>query len=860
MTLSRYHKKRDFSKTPEPKGNEAKSAHHLFVIQKHAASHLHYDFRIELEGVLKSWAIPKGPILDPHVKRLAMHVEDHPIEYGNFEGLIPKGQYGGGTVMLWDKGIWEPLDKNPSLAYKKGHLRFLLHAEKIKGRWDLIRFKDETHWFLIKHQDEFARDSGDYDLTEQLDKSVKSDQTMDEIAENASHIWSQEGEKKTPKRSKKKIISKKTSLLLPEGMSPSPFPDFISPQLATLVDKAPDGEQWLHEVKFDGYRILAFKQKNKVVLKSRNNKDWTPELLNVAEAIKSLPYEHFILDGEVVVVDKDGKSDFQLLQNSIKNNKQSDFLYFIFDILYLDQYDLTSLPLLERKSILKQVLSSASAMLNYSDHIVNEGQEVFEHACEHDLEGIISKRVNSPYCSHRNKDWLKVKCIKRQEFVIGGYTPPKGGRSNFGSLFLGVYNQAGDLEYTGNVGTGFDDTSLKFIYEQLLHHKSATNPFITKPPGFSTAHWVQPVLVGEVAFTEWTTDGHLRHPSFKGLRLDKKATEVIREKEIHLDKIPKEKTRSKKIKKKSELTGSDETQEESILNAVDRVSKSNKFVLTHPTKVLYPEDKITKQDLLNYYDAVSEYILPYISLRPLTLLRCPSHYQQCFYQRHFNKTTPKTLHPIEIEGSTEVDQYIYLNDKAGLLSLVQMGVLEIHPWGSHINHLEQPDILVIDLDPAPDVPWTQVVAAAIEIREHLIEYHLHSFVKSTGGKGLHVVIPILPEYEWDEVKVFTHAFVKFLEKLKPNEYISKMTKSKRKGKIFIDYLRNQRTATAIGAYSTRARIHAPVSTPLAWEELSDRIEENTYTIKTLPKRLNALQADPWKEFWKIKQSLRLDKL
>jgi bifunctional non-homologous end joining protein LigD len=828
MSLDIYHKKRDFSKTPEPKGKTSKSKKRLFIIQKHAASHLHYDFRLELHGVLKSWAVPKGPCLDPKVKRLAMHVEDHPVAYGSFEGIIPKGQYGGGTVMLWDKGIWIPLDENPYQAYEKGHLRFELQAEKLKGRWDLIRFKDEKHWFLIKYDDEFAE--SDYDITEDLDKSVLTQQSIDEIAIHYDKVWSSEGLKNVSKKKPKKITA---SIVLPKGLAKRPFPDFIPPELATLVDKPPEGEQWLHEIKFDGYRILAFKKGNEVVLKSRNNKEWTSDLGEVAEAIASLPFENLILDGEVVALDKQGHSSFQLLQNSFKSKKPIPLVYFLFDILYFDQYDLRKLPLIERKTILKQILSKESAILHFSDHLLKEGKQLFDYACEQGLEGIVAKNRESPYSSKRTKSWLKIKCLKRQEFVIGGYSLPKGGRSHFGSLFLGFYNKKGELEFAGNVGTGFNEKTLTDIFKQLEKSTIQKNPFNSKPPGYTQAKWVEPKLVCEVEFTEWTKDNHLRHPSFKGLRLDKKAREVIFEEETPLEAIQKE-TNTKKSKKG--------------------------FILTNPAKILYPEDKISKGDLLSYYESVSDYILPFVSNRPLTLVRCPSNYGQCFYQRHFNKTTPKALHAIDIATDNEDEQYIYLDDKKGLFSLVQMGVLEIHPWGSQIKDIEKPDMIVIDLDPAPDVPWKKVVKAAREIRGYLTQYHLVSFAKSTGGKGLHVVVPIKPEYDWETVKEFTHVFVQFLEKLKPDEYISTMSKSKRVGKIFIDYLRNQRTATAVAVYSTRARLHAPVSTPLFWDELSDRIEDNSYTIKTLPKRLSQLKEDPWKDFFKIKQSLGLDKL
>jgi bifunctional non-homologous end joining protein LigD len=838
MGLSQYHKKRDFSKTPEPEGSVTNEHSGLFIIQKHAASHLHYDFRIELNGVLKSWAVPKGPCLDPKVKRLAMHVEDHPIEYGSFEGIIPKGQYGGGTVMLWDKGTWEPLDDNPNKAYEKGHLRFNLNAEKLHGRWDLVRFKDESHWFLMKHQDEYAKAQDEYDITVALANSVKTNYTIKEIAEHYTHIWYSAGAKAATNKKNSLKKPPKPTIVLPEGLKKSPFPEFIPPQLATLVDMPPEGGQWIHEIKFDGYRILAYKNGSEVVLRSRNNKAWTSDFQPIADAVNQLPLEQVVLDGEVVVVDEKGRSDFQLLQNSLKNKKEEPFVYFLFDLLYFEGFDLRALTLLERKAILNNILKASNPSLHFSDHIIKEGKQLLHYSCSHALEGIICKRADSPYLSKRSKGWLKVKCIKRQEFVIGGYTPPKGGRTHFGSLFLGVYNTSGGLEFAGNVGTGFNVKSLKEINKLLEAIPAKSNPFTSKPPGSKTAYWLKPKLVCEVEFTEWTKDGHLRHPSFKGMRLDKKALEVVREFETPLGEIKKELPPNKKQVKKA----------------------TSSFAITNPDKVLYPEDKITKRDLLNYYEAVADHMLPYISLRPITLVRCPSDYGKCFYQRHYNGSTQKALHPIEDTKDEEHEQYIYLNDKEGLLSLVQMGVLEIHPWGSTIEHMEQPDIIIIDLDPAPDVSWTQVVGAAKEVRDYLQEYQLRSFVKTTGGKGLHVVVPILPEYEWEEVKAFTHVFVRFLEKLKPKEYISTMSKAKRGGKIFVDYLRNQRGATAVGAYSTRARPHAPVSVPLFWDELSNRIEENSFTIHTVPKRLAQLKEDPWNNFWNMKQSLRLNEL
>lgn len=834
MSLKKYRQKRDFQKTSEPRGKVSHDYEHLFIVQKHAASHLHYDFRLELNGVLLSWAIPKGPCLDPTVKRLAMHVEDHPVEYGSFEGIIPKGEYGGGTVMLWDKGFWKPLDKNPTNAYKEGHLRFELDAHKLQGRWDLFRFKDDKHWFLVKYKDEYAKPFVDYDVITSEPRSVLTEQTIEEIKENYERVWMQEGSTKATKKTKSKQPRRKPLVPLPNDLETAPFPESISPQLATLVNKAPEGDKWLHEIKFDGYRILAFIEDGKVTLKSRNHIDWTSDLVSLAKIIKKLAFKNVVFDGEVVLLDKKGKSNFQLLQNAIKAHQTADFLYYIFDILYYDRFDLKPLPLIQRKEILRNVLPEKHPTLIYSDYIINSGGSVFHHSCEMSLEGIISKKVDSTYETRRSKTWLKIKCLKRQEFVIGGYTNPQGSRSHFGSLYLGVFNEQDELEYVGNVGTGFTQESLKEIYAQLQEQAACKNPFNTTPPEARKAHWLKPILVAEVEFTQWTSDNHLRHPSFKGLRLDKQAKTVKREKTTSLRELKKE---TKKAYK----------------STVD-------FTITHPDKILYPEDKITKNDLLIYYDNVCDYILPFIENRPISLVRCPENYKECFFQRHFNTMTPRALKSINIENKGDIEPYIYLDNREGLMSLVQMGVLEIHPWGSLITSLETPDIIIIDLDPAPEVTWKDIVAAAFDIKAELAQLQLTSFVKTTGGKGLHVVIPIQPKYDWEVVKNFTHIFVMYLEKKKPTYYISKMIKAKRNGKIFVDYLRNQRGATAISAYSTRSRLHAPVSVPLGWDELTNRRSDTAFTIKTFPKRLQTLKEDPWGDFWKIEQSLPLDSL
>lgn len=534
MTLKIYNKKRDFKRTAEPQGKKSKAHPHLYVIQKHAASHLHYDFRLELNGVLLSWAVPKGPCLDPTVRRLAMHVEDHPVAYGHFEGIIPKGQYGGGTVMLWDIGTWESLDEDPTKAYQKGHLHFILKGKKLKGGFHLIRFKkdDDKSWFLIKSHDRYAKALSDYDVTLKKPNSVLTKLTMEKIANKAEKIWTSNKAEKNPVKKKEKNNTPKLALKnLLEHATKSKMPSVISPELATLSHHAPQGENWYHELKFDGYRMLAFKSNQKIKLISRTQKDWTATFDNIKKALQQLKITHLILDGEIVLLNAKNQSDFQLLQNSIDEEIQAPFIYYIFDVLYYDKYNLLSLPLQIRKAILNTfIIATTDDTLRFSPHSIGNGHAIFTAACKMGLEGIVSKEASSTYIQRRTQDWLKTKCTKRQEFVIGGYTPPQGSRPYFGSLFLGVY-KGKQLQFCGNVGTGFNDQSLQTISKQLQKLSTSVNPFSTKPPGSTTAKWVLPQLVAEVEFTEWTNDGRLRHPSFKGLRIDKRATDIIREKE-----------------------------------------------------------------------------------------------------------------------------------------------------------------------------------------------------------------------------------------------------------------------------------------------------------------------------------------
>lgn len=888
MTLKKYHQKRDFKQTPEPKGKILKRSgkKKKFIIQKHAASHLHYDFRLELDGVLKSWAVPKGPSLDPAVKRLAMHVEDHPIEYGTFEGKIPKGQYGGGTVMLWDKGVWISEDENPTRAYHAGNMKFTLEAEKLQGRWKLIRIKqDEKSWLLIKIKDDYAKTLKSYDITVKKPNSVLTNQTMDEIAENYKHLWSDKGLQKAPSRKKKLLKSPATAkspglkLNLKPNLSKKNFPNRINPELATLADEPPQGDGWIHEIKLDGYRILAFKKNDKTRLISRNQNDWTPKFKTIADSVTRYFATDVVVDGEIVVLDKEARSNFQLLQNSIKDPEDSSFVYYIFDLLYYDQYNLMHLPLIERKTLLNKLLSNNNNdQLRLSDHIIGSGKKILEKACQLKLEGIISKESQSEYVQKRSRSWLKTKCTKRQEFVIGGFTKPQGKRLYFGSLLLGTYNKKKQLQYNGNVGTGFNAASLKTIHNQLQKYKTTNSSFAEKITGTSSVTWLKPKVVAEVEFSEWTQDGSIRHPSFKGLRSDKPASAIIHEQEIRTKSIThqsnsKSKPRSKLAMRKKSATpkktvkattkkASKSSPEKNSLKKKSRASSeiNKNFRLTSPQRIVYPEDKITKLELAEYYETIQEKILPYIINRPLTLVRCPDGYKNmCFYQKHINKTTPPELHGILIKEKESKEECIYIKDFNGLMALTQISALEIHPWGSSNKDIEHPDMITFDLDPGPDLAWKKVVSAAFEIKDLLASINLRSFVKTTGGKGLHVVVPIKPKYEWEEIKNFTHTVADYLVRENPTTYIDKMTKSKRVGKVYIDYLRNQRGATAIAPYSTRARQSAPIAVPLAWEELTNNFKDIFYTLKTINKRFNSLKKDPWLDFFKIKQSIDLKK-
>ena len=808
MALEEYRRKRDFEKTPEPPARpvKARTRKLSYLIQKHDATRLHYDLRLELDGVLLSWAVTKGPSLNPADKRLAVRTEDHPLSYGTFEGTIPKGQYGGGTVMLWDQGRWEPKG-DPNAGLHKGHLSFVLYGERLKGGWDLIRMRGNgkrENWLLIKAKDGEAGPGNDGDFLDDQSSSIKTGRSMDEIA----------GDEVLTAMKKKRAQSRDGSLKKLLQLYPAV-------QLATLVDQPPQGAQWLHEIKLDGYRLLGFVAGTAQCLRTRNGKDWTAKFPSLAASLEKLKVKDAVLDMEAVVVNGEGKSSFQALQAALGTNSDSIIAY-VFDLLYLDGRDLTKLPLRERKESLQALLkkSKRAAGLQYSEHIEGNGAEMFAKACSMGLEGIVSKQADAPYLSGRQRAWLKSKCTQRQEFIIIGYSDARTGERALGALYLG-YRTNGKTKYAGKVGTGFSMKSAGSLKNQLKSI-SIREPVLSGAEAggltrreWQSIHWVKPVLLCEVDFTEWTKDGQLRHPSFQGLREDKDADDVKKEKPVQ-SKITSPTPASKK-------TGP------LVLYGI---------TITHQDRVISETGHITKGDLAEYYAAVAPCMLPRISRHPLSLLRCPAGIDsKCFYQRNPGKGLGPDVHPFKFRHKGKKYEYLYIKDEKGLLEVVQMGAIEIHPWGASIDAIDCPDRLVFDLDPGPDVPFEAVKLAVQDLRQRLKRKGLESTLKCSGGKGLHVTVALASKDEWPKVKSFAAALANEMVESVPEAYIATMSKAKRAGKIFVDYFRNDYTATAIADYAVRARPGAPVALPLDWTELKTLKSASQFTMGDVLKRL-----------------------
>lgn len=867
MGLQKYWAKRDFKITPEPRGKVVEPGEQLsYYIQEHHARRLHYDFRLELDGTLKSWAVPKGPSLDPADKRLAVHVEDHPLDYGAFEGEIPEHQYGAGHVKLWDRGVWTP-EVDPHEGYRTGNLKFRLDGVKLSGSWALVRMgkqaeEGKENWLLIKEHDEEARSGNEARITELRPESVAD-------KSKGLRVWNSnrgEAEAKTKAKSakasstaaQKKAAKPELGLEEIEGARPAAMPDIVSPQLATLAPHAPTGEDWLSEIKFDGYRAVTRIEKGKARMFTRAANDWTDKWTQISDVIKKLPVDQAWLDGEVVAIDESGNISFQALQNMARSGKTARLAYYIFDLIYLNGHDLSDTPLIERKRLLKELLAGMPAdVIRYSDHIQGGAKQVFEHACMHGLEGIVVKRADAGYQQVRGKSWLKVKCLLRQEFIIGGYTEPAGSREQFGALLVGVYDEKKRLHYAGRVGTGFDAALLKSVYSEMNKREQDKPAFYNPPRGYEAkgVHWLKPKLVAEINFAQWTNSGSIRHASFVGLRNDKPAEEILREKPISESEL---KQTEKQAAEESTTQPKSKSKADASLPAVTGKNRSVNVAgvaITHPDKILFPGVGLTKLALAQYYEKVGDWILPHLQQRPLTLVRCPDGGEkECFFQKNVKENIPEQVGRIEVPVDGK-STYMVANTVGAVVGLVQMGVLELHTWGSHEGKLEFPDRMIFDLDPDEGLEWKMVIEAAQLVRALLEDIGLTSFLKTTGGKGLHVVVPLKPEQGWDEVKAFSRAIAEHLAGTLPDRFTANMAKNKRSNRIFIDYLRNGLGATAVAAYSTRARPNAPVSTPIFWEELGPNLKSNTFTVQNIFERLDSLREDPWQDYFKLKQRI-----
>ncbi|MCW3798205.1 DNA ligase D [Sphingomonas sp. BN140010] len=826
LDIDSYNAKRDFSKTAEPKGRKLKGKGDSFVVQKHDASRLHWDFRLELDGVLKSWAVPKGPSLDPGQNRLAMRTEDHPLDYGTFEGIIPKGEYGGGTVMLWDRGRWLPHpDKDPRKTLDDGHLHFTLEGERMKGEWVMFRMKPRAGekgeaWMLKKVTDDFAKPDEGEALVDDCLTSVTTNRTMAEIAAGED-VWESNRGGKKGGRTKRKVAA--------------PPPPFQEPQLATLTDTIPSGNDWLHEYKYDGYRLLLSVGEGVALAWTRGGKDWSDFFAPLTAAAAKLP-PSCLLDGEAVALDEHGKPSFQLLQNTLKGGPRSrgkpsdlNLAYYAFDLLIDRGEDITGLSNLERKQRLAALLKTAPPPLLYGDHIVGKGEKLFTAICKEGGEGIISKKASAPYRGTRTKCWLKIKCIQRQEFVIVGWQASDK-RRGFRSLHLAV-NEGGALRYVGKVGTGFDTRMIEELSATMAPMKR-DEPALDVPRAMRRGStWIQPKLVAEIAFTEFTTDGVLRHPSFIALRSDKAAKEVVRETPAPLKKATKQPTLA--------------------------TYESHGLKLTSPERVVFPGDELTKGDLANYYAAVADLLLIDLANRPMTLIRCPQgRGKQCFFQKHDSGAMgPHVLHVPVIENKGETQDYLYVTEALGALECVQMNTIEFHGWGSRVDPLENPDRLVFDLDPDVGLDFDKVKEAALRLRALLGDLGLTTFPLLSGGKGIHVVAPLDQTRDWPTVKSFAERFSRAIAEAEPELFTANIRKVQRKGRIFLDWLRNQRGATAVMPYSARAREGAPVAAPVAWKELDDLTAANIYSIRDAATLLERSSSDLLKGWGQAKQAL-----
>ncbi|WP_407166380.1 DNA ligase D [Bradyrhizobium sp. ORS 111] len=845
--LSTYRKKRDFEKTGEPSGDVqvAPAKRRRFVIQKHDATRLHYDFRLEFDGVFKSWAVTRGPSIDPHDKRLAVEVEDHPLDYGDFEGTIPEGQYGGGTVQLWDRGYWESDD--PERGFKKGDLKFTLDGEKLHGSWVLVRMKSDrfggkrTNWLLIKHRDEYAVDGNGEEILDE-DRSVASGRSMAQIAAGkgrapkpfmlakgngrakADAIWHSNRGEAAEARARTKALPPKARL----GAKPkqvSAMPAFVAPQLCAAIETPPSGAGWCHEIKFDGYRVQLRVEDGEAVLKTRKGLDWTDKFDAIAKEAGRLP--DALIDGEIVALDRDGTPHFSTLQAALSDGKTDKLIFYAFDLLFAGKGDLRPLPLGERKARLKQLLKARKGkekLIRYVEHFEEDGETVLDSARKLGLEGIVSKKLAASYRSGRSDDWTKAKVRTGHEVVLGGWKTTNG---KFRSLMAGVY-RGNHLVFVGIVGTGFGQATVRRVMPALEAAAADKSPFGGKdaPKKTRDVHWLKPELVAEIEFAGWTEGGNIRQAAFKGLRQDKPAREVEAERPA-VTKVVKPMAKGAG-KSSAEVMG---------------------VVISHPDKALWPDagddEAVSKLDLARYFEAVGEWMIGYLKGRPCSIVRAPDGIKsETFFQRHAMAGTPKLLNLAKVSGDRK--PYLQIDQVEGLAAVAQLGGVELHPWNCAPDAYDTPGRLVFDLDPAPDVAFTEVIDAAKEMRKRLSAVGLESFCKTTGGKGLHVVAPLLhgakDKVTWKEAKAFAQGICQWMAQDDSDRYLLNMSKAKRTGKIFLDYLRNDRLSTAVAVLSPRARQGATVSMPLTWTQVRGDLDPKKYTIRTVPALLAKTKA------------------
>lgn len=832
-SLRTYRSKRDFTKTTEPRGRLARNGKQLaFVIQKHDATRLHYDFRLELDGVLLSWAVPKGPSFDPRDKRMAVRTEDHPLAYGTFEGTIPDGQYGAGRVNVWDSGTWQPIgDPRKSLA--AGKLAFTLEGHKLSGAWELVRMHKPAErreaWLLFKKRDALARRREDFDVVvEQPDSVAKRPaRTGRYDADVAQDTAARRGYR--------------TSGTWPPGAIRAPLPATLSPQLATLASGVPDVGEWRFEIKFDGYRLLARIEGGRARLITRGGHDWTSRFPAIQKGIEAMKLGSGWLDGEIVVVGRDGAPDFNALQNACDDGHTEAVTYYVFDLPHLSGYDLRRVPLHERRRLLEQLLRRhAAEPLRFSADLAADPDHVLEAACKMRLEGLIAKRIDAPYVSRRSDSWLKLKCQQLQEFVITGFKDRGGerGAAEVGALLLGLHDEKGRLISVGSVGTGWNFAAARELKKQLLKLEITSPPrsvrseaqrrrWLAGPAG--NARWVRPKLVAEVRFSGWTPAGQIRHASFVALRTDKVAAEVTHEREV-------------------KVVASSRKQR--------AASGGRRLKITHPDRVIDSSSGLTKVDLVRYYESVAEWILPHLRGRPCSLVRAPTGIEgNLFFQKHIEKLSIPQVKILDPSLWPNHDALLEIATAGALISAAQMNVIELHPWNSTSRNISQPDRIVFDLDPGDGVPWSKVQEGAVLLRALLRELGLEAWLKTSGGKGLHVTVPIAPRHGAVVVKQFSKDVVEHIARVIPDRFVAKSGPANRIGRIFVDYLRNGQGATTVAAYSARARQGLSVSMPVSWDELPSLRGGAHWTIKTARDHLSLRAGDPWASLAKSRQSL-----